>query len=182
MQFWNIYYVSIVPCNNLNVLTVFQIKARRNYSMTNFNTDSRWLMKWEGWKREKEKIFFTFDESEVCWQTFLERMNALLALGEVPKGDEYIHFLNMTRKHILKEIKGIETEENIYKALIKWFQRNLHVVFTLNVLSPDFLNRADSSPAFYNRCEIDWFSDWSWEGLFQFEKKLTEKADLRKDF
>ena len=51
----------------------------------------------------------------------------------------------------------------------------------MNPLSPDFSNRAASSPALYNRCVIDWFGDWSREGLFQVAKKLTENADLRKE-
>ena len=131
-----------------------------------------------------EKICFIFDESNVLGPAFLERMNALLASGEVPglfEGDEYISLLNMAREHIVKEIKGVETEEEIYKAFIKGVQRNLHVVFTMNPLSPDFSNRAASSPALYNRCVIDWFGDWSREGLFQVSKKLTENTDLRKE-
>ena len=166
----------------MNDLTVFQIKAGRNYGVADFDADLRGIMKRAGCKGEK--ICFIFDESNVLGPAFLERMNALLASGEVPglfEGDEYISLLNMAREHIIKEIKGVDTEEEIYKAFIKGVQRNLHVVFTMNPLSPDFSNRAASSPALYNRCVIDWFGDWSREGLFQVAKKLTENADLRKE-
>ena len=166
----------------MNDLTVFQIKAGRNYGVADFDADLRGIMKRAGCKGEK--ICFIFDESNVLGPAFLERMNALLASGEVPglfEGDEYISLLNMARENIVKEIKGVETEEEIYKAFIKGVQRNLHVVFTMNPLSPDFSNRAASSPALYNRCVIDWFGDWSREGLFQVAKKLTENADLRKE-
>ena len=166
----------------MNDLTVFQIKAGRNYGVADFDADLRGIMKRAGCKGEK--ICFIFDESNVLGPAFLERMNALLASGEVPglfEGDEYISLLNMAREHIVKEIKGVDTEEEIYKAFIKGVQRNLHVVFTMNPLSPDFSNRAASSPALYNRCVIDWFGDWSREGLFQVAKKLTENADLRKE-
>ena len=166
----------------MNDLTVFQIKAGRNYGVADFDADLRGIMKRAGCKGEK--ICFIFDESNVLGPAFLERMNALLASGEVPglfEGDEYISLLNMAREHIVKELKGVETEEEIYKAFIKGVQRNLHVVFTMNPLSPDFSNRAASSPALYNRCVIDWFGDWSREGLFQVAKKLTENADLRKE-
>ena len=166
----------------MNDLTVFQIKAGRNYGVADFDADLRGIMKRAGCKGEK--ICFIFDESNVLGPAFLERMNALLASGEVPglfEGDEYISLLNMARENITKEIKGVDTEEEIYKAFIKGVQRNLHVVFTMNPLSPDFSNRAASSPALYNRCVIDWFGDWSREGLFQVAKKLTENADLRKE-
>ena len=166
----------------MNDLTVFQIKAGRNYGVADFDADLRGIMKRAGCKGEK--ICFIFDESNVLGPAFLERMNALLASGEVPglfEGDEYISLLNTAREHMLRETKGVETEEEIYKAFIKGVQRNLHVVFTMNPLSPDFSNRAASSPALYNRCVIDWFGDWSREGLFQVAKKLTENVLCRKE-
>jgi dynein heavy chain 1 len=61
---------------------VFQIKAGRNYSVYDFDEDLRTVMKRAGCKHEK--ICFIFDESNVLSAAFLERMNALLAGGEVP--------------------------------------------------------------------------------------------------
>ena len=116
--------------------------------------------------------------------SFLERMNALLAFGEVPglfEEYEYISLINTAKEHMLKEAKGADTEEEIYKAFIKGVQRNLHVVFTMNPLSSDFSNRPASSPALYNRCVIDWFGDWSKDGLFQVAKKLTEYVECRQE-
>ena len=46
---------------------------------------------------KSEKICFIFDESNVLSSAFLERMNALLASGEVPglfDGDEYCKVSN----------------------------------------------------------------------------------------
>ena len=163
----------------LNNLTVFQIKAGRNYGVSDFDADLRGIMKRAGCKGEK--ICFIFDESNVLGPAFLERMNALLASGEVPglfEGDEYISLINMAKENMEHDAN---TEEEIYKAFIKGVQRNLHVVFTMNPLSPDFSNRAASSPALYNRCVIDWFGDWSRDGLFQVAKKLTEIVECRQE-
>ena len=58
--------------------------------MSDFDADLRDVMKRAGVKLEK--ITFIFDESNVLSVAFLERMNALLASGEVPglfEGDEY---------------------------------------------------------------------------------------------
>lgn len=66
----------------MNNLTVFQIKAGRNYGVADFDADLRMIMKRAGCKGEK--ICFIFDESNVLGPAFLERMNALLASGEVP--------------------------------------------------------------------------------------------------
>lgn len=51
------------------------------------------------------------------------------------------------------------------------------MVFTMNPSNPDFSNRTASSPALFNRCVIDWFGDWSEEGLFQVAKEFTMIID-----
>jgi dynein heavy chain 1 len=43
----------------------------------------------------------------------------------------------------------------------------------MNPNNPDFSNRTASSPALFNRCVIDWFGDWSEEGLLQVAKEFT---------
>ena len=79
----------------INGLKVFQIKAGRNYSLENFDADLRIVMKRAGCRQEK--ITFIFDESNVVSVAFLERMNALLASGEIPglfEGEEYVSLVN----------------------------------------------------------------------------------------
>jgi dynein heavy chain 1 len=150
----------------MNNLTVFQIKAGRNYSVQDFDDDLRTVMKRAGCKMEK--ICFIFDESNVLSAAFLERMNALLASGEIPglfDGEEYMALINSCKEAALKDGKIIDTEEELYKRFTYNVQRNLHVVFTMNPQNPDFSNRTASSPALFNRCVIDWFGEWSNDGL-----------------
>lgn len=73
--------------------------------------------------------------------------------------------------------KNITNDDEIYKLFIRNVQRNLHVVFTMNPNNPDFSNRTASSPALFNRCVIDWFGDWSEEGLYQVAKEFTLVID-----
>lgn len=50
---------------------------------------------------KQEKITFIFDESNVLGPAFLEKMNALLASGEIPglfEGDEYMALINQCRE------------------------------------------------------------------------------------
>eukprot|EP00830_Metopus_es_P014557 TRINITY_DN3901_c0_g1_i1.p1 TRINITY_DN3901_c0_g1~~TRINITY_DN3901_c0_g1_i1.p1 ORF type:complete len:1012 (-),score=209.87 TRINITY_DN3901_c0_g1_i1:2492-5527(-) len=168
----------------MNNITVFQIKAGRTYSVSEFDEDLRTVMKRAGVKQEK--ICFIFDESNVLSTAFLERMNALLASGEVPglfDGDEYTSLINQCREAYQKEKEGklIDSEEDMYKLFISYVQRNLHVVFTMNPSNPDFSNRTASSPALFNRCVIDWFGDWSEEALFQVGKDFTKTMDVPDD-
>jgi len=51
----------------------------------------------------------------------------------------------------------------------------------MNPANPDFSNRTASSPALFNRCVIDWFGDWSDDGLLQVSKSFTESIDIAND-
>merc|ERR1712157_331649 len=75
----------------LNGLTVYALKIGKGYDVVAFESDLRAIMKRSGVK--KEKITFIFDESNALGPAFIERMNALLASGEVPglvEGDEFV--------------------------------------------------------------------------------------------
>lgn len=129
---------------------------------------------------KQEKITFIFDESNVLGVAFLERMNALLASGEVPglfEGEEYLTLINMYKENQGNNRK-VESDEEIYGNFVTNVQRNLHVVFTMNPANPDFSNRAASSPAIFNRCVIDWFGDWSEEALHQVAYELTDSMSI----
>ena len=50
---------------------------------------------------KNEKITFIFDESNVLGVAFMERMNALLASGEIPglfEGEELMALINMYKE------------------------------------------------------------------------------------
>lgn len=161
----------------LNGLSVFQIKAGRNYDITAFEADLRIVMKRAGLK--DEKITFIFDESNALGPAFLERMNALLASGEVPglfEGDEYVALLSEA-----KQCYGADTgtdEADLFIRFTKQVQRNLHIVFTMNPANPDFANRQSTSPALFNRCVIDWFGDWPHDALIQVASEFTHPLEL----
>jgi dynein heavy chain 1 len=86
----------------MNGLSIFTIKVNNRYKAEDFDEDLRLVMKRAGCK--EEKICFIFDESNVLESSFLERMNTLLASGEVPglfEGDHYttlIHAIKVSLK------------------------------------------------------------------------------------
>lgn len=161
----------------INGLSVFQVKAGRNYDVLAFEADLRTVMKRSGLR--DEKITFIFDESNALGPAFLERMNALLASGEVPglfEGDEYTALISEA-----KQCYGADTgmdEGDLFIRFTKQVQRNLHIVFTMNPANPDFANRQATSPALFNRCVIDWFGDWTHDALIQVAAEFTRGQEL----
>ena len=131
---------------------------------------------------ERKKICFIFDESNVLGPAFLERMNALLAGGEVPglfDGEDYVKLIAACKEEARKNNRMLETDDDIYRQFTKDVQRNLHVAFTMNPANSDFSNRSASSPALFNRCVIDWFGDWADEGLLQVAEEFTKYLDIQ---
>ncbi|EGG20698.1 cytoplasmic dynein heavy chain [Cavenderia fasciculata] len=163
----------------MNGLSIYTIKVNNNYKATDFDDDLRMLLKRAGCK--EEKICFIFDESNVLESSFLERMNTLLAGGEVPglfEGEEYTALMHQCKETAQRNGMIMESEEELYKFFTQLVRRNLHVVFTMNPASPDFHNRSATSPALFNRCVLDWFGEWSDEALFQVGSEFTRNLDL----
>jgi dynein heavy chain 1 len=66
---------------------------------------------------------------------FLERMNTLLANGEVPglfEGDEHTSLMHQCKEAMQRDNLVTSTNEETYKWFTKQVMRNLHVVFTMN--------------------------------------------------
>ncbi|XP_016335882.1 cytoplasmic dynein 1 heavy chain 1 [Sinocyclocheilus anshuiensis] len=165
----------------MNGLTVYQIKVHRKYTGEDFDEDLRTVLRRSGCKNEK--IAFIMDESNVLDSGFLERMNTLLANGEVPglfEGDEYATLMTQCKEGAQKEGLMLDTHEELYKWFTSQVIRNLHVVFTMNPSSEGLKDRAATSPALFNRCVLNWFGDWSTEALYQVGKEFTSKMDLEK--
>jgi len=160
-------------------LSVFQIKVHKHYSDKDFDKDLRMVLTRSGCRNER--ICFIFDESNVLSTAFLERMNALLASGEVPglfEGADFTALMAECREAARKEGVLLDGDEELYRHFVTQVQRNLHIVFTMNPTSDDFSNRSATSPALFNRCVIDWFGEWSSDALFQVALEQTKTLDL----
>ncbi|XP_077870638.1 cytoplasmic dynein 1 heavy chain 1-like [Saccoglossus kowalevskii] len=165
----------------INGLSVYQIKVHRKYTAADFDEDLRSVLRRAGCR--VEKIAFIMDESNVLDSGFLERMNTLLANGEVPglfEGDEYTTLMTQCKEGAQKQGLMLDTNEELYKWFTQEVMKNLHVVFTMNPSSAGLKDRAATSPALFNRCVLNWFGDWSNGALYQVGQEFTNKLDLEK--
>ncbi|XP_054277851.1 dynein heavy chain, cytoplasmic-like isoform X3 [Macrosteles quadrilineatus] len=163
----------------MNGLSVFQIRVHNKYTGEDFDEDLRSVLRRSGCKNEK--IAFILDESNVLESGFLERMNTLLANGEVPglfEGDEYTTLMTQCKEGAQREGLMLDSNEELYKWFTGQVMKNLHVVFTMNPSSEGLKDRAATSPALFNRCVLNWFGDWSDSALYQVGMEFTNKLDL----
>ncbi|XP_052769398.1 cytoplasmic dynein 1 heavy chain 1-like isoform X2 [Mya arenaria] len=165
----------------MNGLSVYQIKVHNKYMAADFDEDLRIVLRRSGCKGEK--IAFIMDESNVLDSSFLERMNTLLANGEVPglfEGDEYTTLMTQCKEGATREGSMLDTSEELYKWFTQQVMKNLHVVFTMNPSSEGLKDRAATSPALFNRCVLNWLGDWSTRALYHVGREFTNKVDLEK--
>lgn len=165
----------------MNGLKVFQIKVHGKYSGEDFDEDLRHVLRACGTRGEK--ICFIMDESNVLDSGFLERMNTLLANGEVPglfEGDEYSALMTACKEGAQRQGLLLDSQEELYKWFTQQIVRNLHVVFTMNPPQEGLSSKAATSPALFNRCVLNWMGDWSDQALFQVGYELTQSVDLDK--
>jgi len=163
----------------LGGLTVFQIKVHNNYTMEDFDEDLRAVLRRAGCKGEK--ICFIMDESNILDSGFLERMNTLLANGEVPglfDGDEHAALMTQCREASQREGLVLDSADELYRWFTSQIMKNLHVVFTMNPPEGGLGSRAATSPALFNRCVLDWFGDWSPQAYYQVGHEFTSRLDL----
>src|SRR5271155_426126 len=165
----------------MNGLSIFQIKVHGKYSAADFDEDLRGVLKACGCRGQK--ICFIMDESNVLDSGFLERMNTLLANGEVPglfEGDEYMSLMTACKEGAQRQGLLLDSQEELYKWFTQQIVRNLHVVFTMNPPEDGLSSKAATSPALFNRCVLNWMGDWSDQALFQVGLELTNPLDLDK--
>lgn len=163
----------------MNGLSIFQIKVHNKYTAEDFDEDLRSVLRRSGCK--DEKIAFILDESNMLDSSFLERMNTLLANGEVPglfEGDEYTTLMTQCKEGAQREGLMLDSNDELYKWFTQQVMRNLHVVFTMNPSTDGLKDRAATSPALFNRCVLNWFGDWSDGALYQVGKEFTNRLDL----
>ncbi|CAJ0587116.1 unnamed protein product, partial [Mesorhabditis spiculigera] len=103
------------------------------------------------------------DESNMLDTGFLERLNTLLANGEVPglfERDEHTTLMSQIKESTAKQGLMLDTPDELYKWFTTQVMRNLHVVFTMNPSENGLRDRASTSPALFNRCVLNWPGDW----------------------
>ena len=168
----------------MNGLKIFQIKVHGKYSAQDFDDDLKGVLRACGCRGEK--ICFIMDESNVLDSGFLERMNTLLANGEVPglfEGDEYSALMTACKEGAQRQGLLLDSQEELYRWFTQQIVKNLHVVFTMNPPQEGLSSKAATSPALFNRCVLNWMGDWSDQAFYQVGLELTQPLDLdRQEF
>lgn len=165
----------------MNGFTFLQLSIHKNYSASDFDEDLKNLLIRAGLKNEK--ICFMLDEGDLQEASMLERMNTLLANGEIPglfENEDAVSLLSSCKETAIQEGVPISTEEATYQWFRGRIMRNLHVVISMSPpVSQEFLKeKLTASPALFNRCVINWMGDWCQQSFSQIASELLQDLDI----
>lgn len=161
----------------MNGIHPVQLNVSKHFSLRDFDEILKGLLFRAAVRGEK--ICFIIDESTILDDSFLEKMNTLLANAEVPglfDGEEYENLISSCLSASRNEGLVLDSSEEVYQWFVQRIASNFHVIFTMN--DNDETNPFISSPALYNRCVLNWMGNWSKTSLETVSREVTKGIPL----
>ena len=150
---------------------LFTTKAQPEIKGGEWHTDLRSLMVKTG--VEKIPTVFFLTDAMIINETYLEDINNLLNIGEVPnlyskyektEGKEDL-ILKLKEAMLAHNKKGVNNEEEVLEILKENSKENLHIVLSMNSMGEKLRQRFRVFPSIVNCTTIDWFLPWPQEAL-----------------
>ncbi|EDV92648.1 GH18884 [Drosophila grimshawi] len=156
---------------------VFEITISRGYNETSFREDLKALYNIAGVRRKK--VVFLFTTAQIAEESFLELINNILTVGQVPalfSDEDKDGIVNQVRK--FAEEEGLSaSKDSVWAYFLRTCAENLHVVLCMSPSGDALRNRCRSFPGLIGSTYIDWVFPWPKQALYAVAKLfLTEHA------
>ena len=148
-------------------LDVFSIELSKSYDSEAWKSDLRTLLKRVG--GQGKPTVFLLNDAQIKQEAFLEDVNALLNLGEVPnlwapeQVGEICDLVRADARRLKKAPEG--TPAQLMAFFTERVRANLHVVLCMSPVGDAFRDRLRMFPSLVNCCTIDWFHNWPADAL-----------------
>jgi dynein heavy chain len=156
--------------------SIFEITLSRGYGENEFRENLKSLYAQLG---SGKKTVFSFSDSHVVQEGFLEFINNMLTTGMVPalyEDDEKDAILGSVRDECSK--LGIpQTRESMWNYFVKKCSDNLHIVLCMSPQGDKLRERCRSFPGLVNNTMINWFPAWPEQALLSVADAFL-KEDL----
>ena len=160
---------------------VKQIEITKGYGKIEWHEDMKDLLKKAG--GTPSNIAFVFTDTQIKNEVFLEEINNLLNVGEIPNlfpADEKAEVCEKVRTACRQEKKLTnETLGQLYAFFIERCKKMLHIMLCFSPIGDMFRERIRNFPALVNCCTIDWFSEWPTDGLNSVARRYLFTEDMR---
>ncbi|XP_044928668.1 dynein axonemal heavy chain 3 isoform X4 [Mustela putorius furo] len=164
----------------MNSYELYQIEITKNYSNHDWREDLKKIMLQVG--VANKSTVFLFADNQIKDESFIEDINMLLNIGDVPNifpADEKADLVEKMQMAARTEGEKIEvTPLSMYNFFIDRVKKNLHIVLAMSPVGDAFRNRLRMFPSLINCCTIDWFQSWPTDALELVANKFLEDVEL----
>ena len=149
----------------------FQISVSRGYDIPQFREDLKSLLLDAGCSGKP--VVFLFADTQIVREQFLEDINNILNVGDVPnlyQNEDFEKIISATREKC-----NSDNRRSIIRHYISLVRDNLHVIFCVSPIGDQFRSRLRMFPSLVNCMTIDWFTKWPAEALKQVANRIFQK-------
>eukprot|EP00698_Gefionella_okellyi_P018829 TRINITY_DN568_c0_g1_i2.p1 TRINITY_DN568_c0_g1~~TRINITY_DN568_c0_g1_i2.p1 ORF type:complete len:4478 (+),score=1217.70 TRINITY_DN568_c0_g1_i2:54-13487(+) len=158
----------------------FQISVTKSYNTLSLLDDMKTMFKAAG--LQNKHVTFLFTENELKEESFLEFINNLLTVGEIPNlftKEEWEGITSELRPKFKRLKRGEpDTYENLVKHFMRQARTNLHLVLSFSPVGDKLRSRALKFPGIVAGCTTVFFSPWPREALISVAKASLANFDI----
>eukprot|EP00397_Hematodinium_sp_SG-2012_P000140 GEMP01000140.1.p1 GENE.GEMP01000140.1~~GEMP01000140.1.p1 ORF type:complete len:2733 (+),score=458.69 GEMP01000140.1:292-8199(+) len=157
------------------------IEITRSYDTSTFREDLKEVMMTIV-KNSGKGLVFSFGDTQIVKEDFLENLNNILNTGEIPNlfaPDEVEQILGYCRP-LAKAAGKPDMKDAIWNHFVQVVREEFHVVLAFSPIGDAFRARCRQFPSIINCCTIDWFNPWPSDALYSVAERyyLQIPADL----
>ncbi|CAK4166458.1 unnamed protein product [Aphanomyces euteiches] len=161
---------------------VKQIEIAKNYTMTEWREDMKYVLKTAG--TGARPLVFLFSDTQIKYEAFVEDINNMLNAGEIPNlfpYDERVGLCEGVRPHAKEKygkVAGDMTPTQLYAFFVQRVRQQLHIVLACSPIGDAFRDRLRKFPSMINCCTIDWFTAWPSDALVAVAEKFLRDVEM----
>jgi dynein heavy chain, axonemal len=160
--------------------SLFQPEITKNYGLNEFRDDLKRMLK-EAGGYGKDTVFL-FTEGQMKMEEFLQDIDCLLNLGEVPnifQIDEKQEVLELVRLAAQGGNRNLDIPPlQVFQFFVNRCKMKLHLILCFSPIGSSFRNRLRLYPSLVNCCTIDWYDDWPENALEMVAQKYIKDVTI----
>lgn len=166
---------------NMLQQTFFQPEITKNYGLSDWRDDIKVVLKESGGMGRD--TVFVFNEGQIKLSAFLQDIDCLLNLGEVPNIyaiDEKQEILELVRLAAQGGNSNIDVSPlQIFQFFINRTKQKLHILLCFSPIGSGFRTWTRLFPSIVNCCTINWFEVWPEDALEMVAEQYIETLNVQ---
>ena len=157
----------------INDCTVFKVDISKTYGRNEWQDDLKSMFKSLG--VDNKKGVFTIQDTDIKQEFFIEDLNNILNVGEVPNlyaADEIEEIRFEMQKHISKK------SGEPFEVFMSRCRKNLHLLLFMSPAGSKLRQYIRQYPSLVNCTSIDWFLSWPDQALQTVASHFLEESNL----